>query len=112
MNITKLETIILKKVSNSSKYKLYSFNIYKDTLSQMSDFNKALGSLEEKKLIILDDSLMVTLTEAGLNWLMSRKNNKISLDKSWSEIPDKFKTSYKIELDSFYIPNMDLLNNN
>ncbi len=109
MTLNNIEIFILKELFQSSKSKLYAFTIFKKANVHISEFNKSMSSLVSKGMIQDNDDLVLSLTVSGKDWLLSNENKKVSVNKEWLEIPSSFKTDTKIELNSFYIPNADLL---
>ncbi len=109
MRLDNIELIIIEELYKSSKLRLSGYSIFKKANTTIKDFNDAILKLIEKKFIEEVEVLTYKLTNSAKEWLLSKKNKKISLNNDWKKIPSEFKTNYKLEPNQFYIPNIKLL---
>ena len=111
MKLNKLEKLILKELYYSSKNSLYSYNIYKKSFSSISSFNIAVEQLLSENMIQIEENkLVLKLTPDGFLYMQqyySRDTiNKIQL---WDLIPQDFKQTSQLEINTFYVPNATLV---
>lgn len=109
MNLNNIELIIIEELYKSSKSRLSGYTLFKKANKTIKDFNDAILKLLEKQFIEEKEVLTYKLTNLGKEWLLSKKNKKISLNDDWKKIPSEFKTNYKLEPNQFYVPNIRLL---
>lgn len=108
MKFTDIEIKILKELYNSPRKQLEDFTLFKRIKVSFTKIYYSLNRLNEAGLIIDEDGV-ISITETGKKDVVSIFTRMLhGHDQAWREIPSKF-TQPKLDKDSYYIPNISLL---
>lgn len=100
-NIDKKLLLILFK----ARYNLSAFTTFQRSKISFPNFTRSLHKLEQMKFLsILDNH--ITLTNEGIKHTLKLTNQLA--EKNWRKVPENF-SEIKIHPDSFYVPNIKLL---
>lgn len=103
----KVKIIILKILYSSSQSRLDSYSIFRRTRISFIEFSKHISALRTKGYIE-GDSLIISLTEGGRDFLLRNYTAFQDREKSWRKVP-KSMLGPKLEINYKYVPSKKLL---